>query len=106
MTCATRALQYPSWQAGVPNTFSTYSWEAIAAALLPRGFTARPRCAEYRIDKPNAPVAQGTEQRTSNPPVAGSNPAGRASISGSFAKAQLRRAALKQPGVAAVTSDW
>ena len=33
---------------------------------------------EFRIHKPNAPVAQGTEQRTSNPPVAGSNPAGRA----------------------------
>jgi hypothetical protein len=33
----------------------------------------------FPIDRPNAPVAQGTEQRTSNPPVAGSNPAGRAS---------------------------
>jgi hypothetical protein len=46
--------------------------------LLPQGFSAVPLRREFRIDKPNAPVAQGTEQRTSNPPVAGSNPAGRA----------------------------
>ena len=29
----------------------------------------------------DAPVAQGTEQRTSNPLAAGSNPAGRAKLS-------------------------
>ena len=39
---------------------------------------AWPQRRESRIGRPNAPVAQGTEQRTSNPPVAGSNPAGRA----------------------------
>src|SRR5215217_5735299 len=58
----------------------TYPWKATADALLTPGFSARPRRRESRIDKPNAPVAQGTEQRTSNPPVAGSNPAGRAVI--------------------------
>ena len=45
------------------------------AAIGVFGLTPRE---SFRIDKPNAPVAQGTEQRTSNPPVAGSNPAGRA----------------------------
>ena len=36
------------------------------------------RKASKQAYRHNAPVAQGTEQRTSNPPVAGSNPAGRA----------------------------
>src|SRR3712207_5750521 len=58
---------------------------AIAAALLPPGFTATTRSGEFRLHKPNAPVAQGTEQRTSNPPVAGSNPAGRAPKISDFA---------------------
>jgi hypothetical protein len=40
-----------------------------------------------------APVAQGTEQRTSNPPVAGSNPAGRASKSSGFAGISQKRSA-------------
>ena len=46
--------------------------------LLPSGFSTTPHSGVFRIHRPNAPVAQGTEQRTSNPPVAGSNPAGRA----------------------------
>src|ERR671915_172650 len=57
----------------------------IAATLPQCKVSAWLQSRGLRIHKPNAPVAQGTEQRTSNPPVAGSNPAGRASKSTRFA---------------------
>src|SRR5215207_2526652 len=78
----------------------TTSWRApppepprMLLLLLPHCCHRRPRGTQgsrvYATGKPNAPVAQGTEQRTSNPPAAGSNPAGRAYINGRFAGKML-----------------
>ena len=79
MTSATPMLRFSLWRAtrrdGQGHMTTSYC----------RHGALRSGCRGSRIDKVNAPVAQGTEQRTSNPPVAGSNPAGRAVESNGFA---------------------
>ena len=47
---------------------------SIAAALLPPGIMASPRCGEIRINKPKRASSSVVEQGTFNPRVVGSIP--------------------------------
>jgi hypothetical protein len=75
-----RPIRRPGGSVGMPLGDENPGAVTAQAAYNSVGAVSFSRTFAHRVDCHRAPVAQWIEQRTSNPKVAGSNPAGRTTI--------------------------